>query len=189
MRSTSDSLVVAELRRRLFMSELRPGTAVNIADVADDLGVSAAPVRDALMKLSERGLICRVDGRGFFVATTPDYEASELLEILHQILVFSIEKGRLTPGLDRWRRGDPSKDSGHDKLNIMLEAICSPTVAAIATSIADRLIYEDGLRNKTIARARNHDLSESWQDRSPAQTRRRRCRSSIRRLGSAILSF
>jgi DNA-binding transcriptional regulator YhcF (GntR family) len=139
MKSSSDSLVVAELRRRLFKGELPAGAAVNIANVADDLGVSTAPVRDALMKLSERGLISRVEGRGFFVSATPDSEASELLEILHQILVLSIEKGHPTCGLKRWCRGEPAKDSAHDELNVMLEAICSPTVAAIAISIADRL--------------------------------------------------
>lgn len=108
-------------------------------NIADDLCVSTAPVRDALMKLSERGLISRVKVRGFFVSTTPDYEASELLSILHQILVLSIEKRRPSSGLDRWRRGYPSGVSADDKLNTLLEAICSPTVAAVATSIADRL--------------------------------------------------
>ncbi|MDQ1199169.1 GntR family transcriptional regulator [Agrobacterium sp. SORGH_AS 787] len=143
MRSSNDSIVVAELRRRLFTGDLRPGLPVNIADVADDLGISTAPVRDALMRLSERGLINRVEGRGFFVAVTPDHEASELLGILHNIITLAIEKSRLPNGLDRDEVSPDNPPSliltGHDQLNEMLERICSPTVAAIAVSVADRL--------------------------------------------------
>ncbi|WP_349963182.1 GntR family transcriptional regulator [Rhizobium sp. ZPR3] len=144
MRPSNDSIVVAELRRRLFTGDLRPGLPVNIADLADDLGISTAPVRDALMRLTERGLINRVEGRGFFVAVTPDYEASELLGILHNIITFAIERSRLTNGLDRDEAPRHCSQSSiilksHDQLNEMLERICSPTVAAIAVSIADRL--------------------------------------------------
>ncbi|WP_107676203.1 GntR family transcriptional regulator [Agrobacterium sp. LAD9] len=144
MRPSNDSIVVAELRRRLFVGVLRPGFPVNVANVADELGVSTAPVRDALMKLSERGLINRIEGRGFFVAVTPDHEASELLEILHNIITFAIERSHTANGLDRIEEAPaPSLTSAtvncHDKLNEMLERICSPTVAAIAVSVADRL--------------------------------------------------
>ncbi|MFA1676898.1 GntR family transcriptional regulator [Rhizobium mongolense] len=144
MRSSNDSVVVAELRRRLFLGDLRPGSPIHIANIADDVGVSTAPVRDALIRLSERGLITRVEGRGFFVASTPDHEASELLGILHKIVTFSIERGRPANGIDRpeEKRDGPTIpviSNAHDKLNEMLEQICSPPVATVATSIADRL--------------------------------------------------
>jgi hypothetical protein len=42
--------------------------AVNQSVVAEELLVSTAPVRDALTRLSERGLVEHINGRGFFVS-------------------------------------------------------------------------------------------------------------------------
>ncbi|QFT29413.1 Bacterial regulatory protein, GntR family [Labrenzia sp. THAF82] len=166
MRLSSDTLVVTELRRRLFMGELRSGSAVNISDVADDLGVSNAPVRDALIKLSERGLIDRVNGRGFFVATTPDYEASELLDILHQIMVFSIERSRPSPEVQRWRRGYPAEDNDPDRLNAALLQTLRPDRSRPFPALQFKLRHlEDGF--------------QAWSSLRPEH--RDRCRTLVRR--------
>lgn len=141
MRTSTDSVVMADLRRRLFVGDLRPGSPIHIADMADDVGVSTAPVRDALMRLSERGIIVRIEGRGFFVSSTPDHEASELLGILHKIIIFAIKRSAgnvpyiAPPSTNGFRGGD----GWHEDLNTMLQQICSPQVASLATTIADRL--------------------------------------------------
>ncbi|MBP2574086.1 DNA-binding transcriptional regulator YhcF (GntR family) [Agrobacterium tumefaciens] len=140
MRTSTDSVVMADLRRRLFLGDLRAGSPIRIADIADDVGVSTAPVRDALMRLSERGIIARIEGRGFFVSTTPDHEASELLGILHKIVIFAIKRGKGAGPFDQEPLDRSDAHNGwHDDLNIMFERICSPPVASLATTIADRL--------------------------------------------------
>lgn len=122
-----------------FLGELRSGSPVNIADIADDLSISTAPVRDALVRLSERGMITRIEGRGFFVTIIPDHEAAELLKILHAIVSLSIERHGSFYNEPLNSAACKNKQCSHDKLNILLEQICSPHIVSIAIGVADRL--------------------------------------------------
>lgn len=49
--------VVESLRAAIISLELAPGLALDRADLAQRFGVSQTPVRDALMRLSEEGLV------------------------------------------------------------------------------------------------------------------------------------
>jgi Mn-dependent DtxR family transcriptional regulator len=46
---------------------LQPGTKLRIAEIAEEFGVSATPMREALSRLVSRGLVVAVGQRGFRV--------------------------------------------------------------------------------------------------------------------------
>jgi len=49
--------IVEALRERILALELPPGTVLQRAELAEQFGVSQTPVRDALIKLGEEGLV------------------------------------------------------------------------------------------------------------------------------------
>ena len=60
-----------EMRRRIAAGEFPPGTAVVIAEIAKQLGVSATPVREAFSRLAAEGQLRFVDNFGYSVPALP----------------------------------------------------------------------------------------------------------------------
>ena len=59
--------VYQELRSEILMCRLRPGQMLQERDLVARLGVSKSPIRDALLKLEERGLIEVLPRKGYRV--------------------------------------------------------------------------------------------------------------------------
>ncbi|CAH0137021.1 GntR family transcriptional regulator [Rhodococcoides fascians] len=59
--------VAVSIRRRIVAGALKPGTFVRIDETAAELGVSATPVREALVSLRGEGLLESVPHRGYRV--------------------------------------------------------------------------------------------------------------------------
>ncbi len=56
------------LRRAMVEGELRPGDRVRQEEIAEGLGLSLAPVREALATLEQEGQVTYLPRRGYFVA-------------------------------------------------------------------------------------------------------------------------
>jgi DNA-binding GntR family transcriptional regulator len=66
------------LEEMIATSELKPGSRLLQTQLAEQLGVSRTPIREALLQLEREGLVFTVPGRGMFVkSVTP----TEILEI------------------------------------------------------------------------------------------------------------
>src|SRR3954469_14550899 len=76
-RALSDRLV-DPLKRVIIAGELRPGDRVLETDLAEQLGVSRGPVREAFRELEQEGLLISYPHRGTFVATLPEDEIEEV---------------------------------------------------------------------------------------------------------------
>lgn len=63
-----------DLAGRIMDGAIAPGTALRIAALSADLGMSATPVREALNLLTGQRLVEYVPMRGFFVTQPPDDE-------------------------------------------------------------------------------------------------------------------
>ena len=72
------SLVHREIERLILCGELAPGTKLNEAALAERLGVSRGPVREAFRILEESGLVRQQKNRGAYVR---DLALDEALEI------------------------------------------------------------------------------------------------------------
>jgi phosphonate utilization transcriptional regulator len=82
LRSSSlASAVQQEIERLIFAGELGPGDKLTEAWLADRLGVSRGPVREAFRVLEEAGLLQLEKNRGVFVRQIPIEEALEIFEL------------------------------------------------------------------------------------------------------------
>lgn len=144
MRVSNDQFAMWEVRHRIFRGQLESGTPIKIADLADDLQISAAPARDALLRLTERGLIARIDGRGFFVRSISEREMSEIIDLLAFIITYSITRNHLKPKQipivkDQLLNRELRLNDIEDCIDLILKEICSPFLASIAEPVIDRL--------------------------------------------------
>jgi DNA-binding GntR family transcriptional regulator len=76
--STTPQHVLDGLREAIIGGDLRPGERVRQEDVAARLGVSVAPVREALRILEQEGQVTYLPRRGYFVT---ELEYDDLAEI------------------------------------------------------------------------------------------------------------
>jgi phosphonate utilization transcriptional regulator len=74
-------LAQRELERRIVSGELAVGTKLNEVDIANALGVSRGPVREAFRALDQAGLVRVEKNRGVFVRQLSLEEASEVYEV------------------------------------------------------------------------------------------------------------
>lgn len=80
-RNSLASLVQTEIERLILDGELGSGAKLTEATIADRLGVSRGPVREAFRMLEEAGLVRTEKNRGVFVRDVPIEEALEIFEL------------------------------------------------------------------------------------------------------------
>jgi phosphonate utilization transcriptional regulator len=79
--SSLPMLVQKELERMILAGEIPAGGKLNEAMIAERLGVSRGPVREAFRALEESGLVRLEKNRGVFVRQIPVEEADEIYEL------------------------------------------------------------------------------------------------------------
>jgi phosphonate utilization transcriptional regulator len=79
--SSLTSVVQQEIERRILAGELAPGDKLIEAAVAESLGVSRGPVREACRMLEEAGLVRQEKNRGVFVRHIAFDEAMEIFDL------------------------------------------------------------------------------------------------------------
>jgi len=79
--SSLPMLVQKELEQSILAGDLPAGSKLNEAAIADRLGVSRGPVREAFRALEESGLVRLEKNRGVFVRLIPVEEADEIYEL------------------------------------------------------------------------------------------------------------
>lgn len=73
--------VIAELRQAILSGALKPGERLVEGRLADELGVSRNPVREAIRALASEGLVEVTARRGAAVAKVSESEARETIEV------------------------------------------------------------------------------------------------------------
>lgn len=90
----------ATLRGRILSCRLRPGARLKIADIAGELGVSLAVVREALTRLGAEGLVNMESQRGFRVPPVSAQDLAHLTEARIEIECLCLVKAIAEGGLD-----------------------------------------------------------------------------------------
>lgn len=72
-------IVYEELKRQIMVGEIAPGTRMMEVELADEMGVSRTPVREAIRKLEKEGLVTIEPRRGAYAS---DISAKEMVDIL-----------------------------------------------------------------------------------------------------------
>ncbi|MFK0692773.1 GntR family transcriptional regulator [Mesorhizobium sp. IMUNJ 23033] len=93
-----------QLRDRIVRHHIRPGQRLDPRRLADDFKVSAAPVRDAVNRLTGEGLVQHVPSKGYFVRPITVARLIEAYEMIFVMLRHGVEFSRVpfdTEGLQR----------------------------------------------------------------------------------------
>ncbi|MFF3456746.1 GntR family transcriptional regulator [Streptomyces sp. NPDC002730] len=91
--------VAHALRAALISGELRPGEVYSAPGLAEDFGVSATPVREAMLDLAREGLVEPVRNKGFRVTEVNERDLDQYTEIRTLIEVPMV--GRITRSASR----------------------------------------------------------------------------------------
>lgn len=75
--------ILEELRRSIYRGELLPGEQLRQEELAGRLGVSRVPLREALLVLSNQGLLTHRKNQGFVVAKRSADELAQIFRLLN----------------------------------------------------------------------------------------------------------
>lgn len=75
------SQAYSEIRRRILNAQLSPSSSISEYQLAEDLGLSRTPVREALKRLEREGLVQSVSGRGSYVTELSFQDVLEIYEV------------------------------------------------------------------------------------------------------------
>jgi len=85
-------VVFNTLRRAILKGELKPGERLMEIALAEKLGVSRTPIREAMRKLELEGLVVMVPRRGAQVANITEKDLNDVLEVRIALENMAIEK-------------------------------------------------------------------------------------------------
>lgn len=83
--------VADELRRRLLRGQYRPGQRLSEVRVAQELGVTRPPLREAMRLLQKEGLLTSEPRRGTFVTRLTARDIREIYSLRHALENLAIE--------------------------------------------------------------------------------------------------
>lgn len=78
---TFSGRAVDVLREMVLLGQLEPGQRLNEVELANALGISRGPLREAIQRLRSEGLLTAVSGRGAYVRTFTAEALSDLYEV------------------------------------------------------------------------------------------------------------
>src|SRR5258706_91502 len=95
------------LREQILSGELAMGQRLTEQAVAEEMGTSAGPVREAFASLCSEGLLMSLPHRGTFVSSVSQEEARGAYEIRHRLEPYAFELAQ--HGQDIWRHLPPAR--------------------------------------------------------------------------------
>jgi DNA-binding GntR family transcriptional regulator len=118
--STTPDDVYSVVRNAILDGGLPPGSALREEKIAGDLGISRAPLREALRRLEEQGLVVKIPFRGAFVAEISAQTISEITALRSVLEPYAAElamedlrgphRGQILKAADRLSKASRRKD-------------------------------------------------------------------------------
>jgi DNA-binding GntR family transcriptional regulator len=127
--------VVEAVRAGIIAGELLPDDTYSVYQLADLLGVSRSPVREALLRLAEAGLVRINRNRGFQVLTPQAHDIEEIIDI----------RLALEPAAAR-RAAEHATDAEHDGIRVAFEALTEATEDEERFWLADHALHDRLMR-------------------------------------------
>jgi len=127
---TRAEAIARHLREEIVTGRLAPGTVIKDAELADRLGVSITPVREAIVLLSAEGLIDISPNRTRRVTDVSQKNALELIDVMCVLACAGVEWG--IPNLN-----DADLARMRQRLDELLASLRSGDVATATSAGAD----------------------------------------------------
>ncbi|MBQ8563098.1 MAG: GntR family transcriptional regulator [Firmicutes bacterium] len=91
-------IVYEELKRQILVGEIAPGTRMMEVELADVMGVSRTPVREAIRKLEKEGLVTIEPRKGAYASNISIKDMVDVLEVRQGLegMAAAIASGRIT---------------------------------------------------------------------------------------------
>lgn len=80
------------IKLRILNNEIKPGSQLNIEAISKELNISRTPIREALLRLKQSGLVIALPRVGFFVCGITKKDFEDIFEIRHLIETYAAEK-------------------------------------------------------------------------------------------------
>jgi len=84
------------IRSQIITDHIPPGTQLNIEDLSKQLKISRTPIREALLRLAQDGLVCTESRVGFFVSGMTKKEFLEVCELRTIIESYAAERAAIS---------------------------------------------------------------------------------------------
>ncbi|MET3812410.1 GntR family transcriptional regulator [Arthrobacter sp. UYEF3] len=78
VRESTPSIIAGKLRTAIGLGQIPAGAQLGEAEIAKELGVSRGPLREAMQRLTQEGLLISIRNRGIFVITMTDEEVRDM---------------------------------------------------------------------------------------------------------------
>jgi DNA-binding GntR family transcriptional regulator len=91
--------VYRAIKARLVAFEFPQGRRIYLEPLAESLGVSTTPVREAMNRLAERELVIKAENKGFFAMTLTEARLRGNYDLTRQLLILGLKN--LTPAAER----------------------------------------------------------------------------------------
>jgi DNA-binding GntR family transcriptional regulator len=88
--TTPEAAVVA-IREAILSGDLPQGSQLREVHIANAMGISRAPLREAFRKLEEDGLVVKIPFRGSFVAEVSEETINEIISLRVRLEPFAVE--------------------------------------------------------------------------------------------------
>lgn len=155
---------VGELRRHLASGRWPPGTVLQESDLADELRVSKTPVREALLILSERGLVRPLARIGYLIPNISLRDVAEVFayrELIEcQLIADVADIGRAGIDLPEARASEPSasEQAFHGALAALAGGRRMQATLRVLLDESDRLFaHLDPARERLSRLVADHD--------------------------------
>ena len=120
--TTLKERIVQVLRDGILAGKLKPGERLNESRLARELSMSRIPVREALQRLEEQGLVVNIQRKGMFVVSLTEAEVQKInsLRLVLEAEALVLCQAHLTPDVDKklndliavWEAGASSMPQG-----------------------------------------------------------------------------
>jgi DNA-binding GntR family transcriptional regulator len=85
MKIRSSDKIAAKLEDAILRGDYKNGERLNEVNLSSEFGVSRTPIREALQRLTQSGLVEQIPGRGVFVRQPGPVELMELFEMMAEL--------------------------------------------------------------------------------------------------------
>jgi len=139
-------IVYEELKRQILVGEISPGTRMMEVELADVMGVSRTPVREAIRKLEKEGLVSIEPRKGAYASNISIKDMVDVLEVRQGLeeMASMLAAGRIT-------------ESQKEEL---LTILANYRKAVEAANIDEIIKYDEDFHSRIISISGNKTLEQ-----------------------------